>query len=206
MLVKVLVRFAIACVGQFAKLSHNQRPIAAARPYTQLQTDIESGGQFLKRSLEGSVGMILQRFASVLISLAIAGCCSKGGARKEPSYPGVRLGWNEREERGVHILGSFVLKTSEAIENGNVQIKVVELTPRYPCAEANSFMSTDRVTLRFVRKTDQRVLCEYIFMDASSTSLLGDQCREVTKESDVAGVYIKAINITDGWAYFELAR
>jgi len=104
------------------------------------------------------------------------------------------------------MLGSFVLKTSEAIENGNVQIKVVELTPSDPCAEAYSFVGADRVTLRFVRKNDQKVLCEYIFMDASSTSLLSDQCREVTKESDVAAVYIKAINITDGWAYFELAR
>jgi tetratricopeptide (TPR) repeat protein len=34
-----LDRFAITCVGQFGKLSHNHTPITAARPYTQLQTD-----------------------------------------------------------------------------------------------------------------------------------------------------------------------
>ena len=35
-----LDQFAIACVGQFAKLSHDHRPIAAACPYTQLQSDL----------------------------------------------------------------------------------------------------------------------------------------------------------------------
>ena len=36
----ILDRFAIACVGQFGKLSHERRPIATAHPYTQLQTDL----------------------------------------------------------------------------------------------------------------------------------------------------------------------
>jgi hypothetical protein len=141
-----------------------------------------------------------------MIGLALGGCCLKGGTRKEPSYPGVRLGWNEQEVRGVYMLGSFVLKTGEAIENGNIQIKVDELIPADPCVEPTSLIGMDRVRLRFIRRADQKVLCEYIFMDRSSTALVSDQCREVTKESDVAAVYIKAINITDGWVYFELAR
>jgi hypothetical protein len=150
--------------------------------------------------------MTLRRLGAVMISLAIGGCCLKEGARKEPSYPSVRLGWNEQEVRGFHMLGSFVLKTGESIENGNVQIKVIELTPRDPCVEPTSLIGMDRVTLRFIRKTDQKVLCEYIFMDRNWISLLGDPCGEVAKESDVAAVYIKAINITDGWVYFELAK
>lgn len=149
--------------------------------------------------------MTLRRLAFVLISLAIGGCCLKG-TRTEPSYPSVRVGWDEREVRGVHVLGSFVLKTSEVIENGNVQIKVVELIPRDPCVEPNSFIGTDRVKLRFIRKTDQKVLCEPIFMTGESSTLLTDQCRDVAEESDIAAVYTKAINITDGWAYFELAK
>ena len=48
--------------------------------------------------------------------------------------------------------------------------------------------------------------CEYTFMSGGSSTLLGGPCEEVAKESDVAAVYIKAINITDGWVYFELAR
>jgi len=141
-----------------------------------------------------------------MVSLAIGGCCLKGGTRKEPSYPSVGLGWNEQEVRGVHMLGSFVLKMGEVIENGNVQIKVIELAPSDPCAEPNSLVGTDRVRLRFIRKTDQKVLCEYTFMAGGSSTLLGGPCGEVAKESDVAGVYIKAINITDGWVYFELAK
>jgi hypothetical protein len=35
-----LERVAIACVGQFGKLSHDQRPIAAVCPRMQLQTDL----------------------------------------------------------------------------------------------------------------------------------------------------------------------
>jgi hypothetical protein len=141
-----------------------------------------------------------------MIGLVIGGCCLIGEARKEPSYPTVRLGWDERGVRGVHMLGSFVLKPGEAIDDGNVQIKVVELTPGDPCAEAYSFVGADRVILRFARKTDQRTICEPIFMVGGGGSLLGDQCGRVAKESDIAAVYIKMINITDGWVYFELAK
>jgi len=104
------------------------------------------------------------------------------------------------------MLGSYVLKTGEAIENGNVQMKVIELAPSDPCAEPNSLIGMDRVKLRFIRKTDQKVLCESTSMVGGSSTLLGDPCGKVAKESDVASVYIKAINITDGWVYFELAR
>jgi len=150
--------------------------------------------------------MTLRRLGVVMIGLAIGGCCLKGGARKEPPYPGVRLGWNEQDERGVHLLGSFVLKTGETLENGAVQMKVIELAPSDPCLEPNSLAGADRVTLRFIRKTDQKVLCEPTFRAGESASLLGAPCGDVAKDSDFAGVSIKAINITDGWVYFELAK
>ena len=104
------------------------------------------------------------------------------------------------------LLLKHALKPGEAIDDGNVQIKVVELTPGDPCAEAYSFVGADRVILRFARKTDQRTICEPIFMVGGGGSLLGDQCGRVAKESDIAAVYIKMINITDGWVYFELAK
>jgi hypothetical protein len=141
-----------------------------------------------------------------MIGLAIGGCCLNGGARKEPAYPSVGLGWNEREERGVHLLGSFVLKTGETLENGAVQMEVIELAPSDPCAEPNSLIGADRVRLRFIRKTDRKVLCESVFMNGQSADLSGGQCGDVARDSDVAGVFIKAINITDGWVYFELAK
>lgn len=150
--------------------------------------------------------MILRRLGVVMIGLFIGGCCFNGGARKEPSYPSVRLGWNEREERGVRLLGSFVLKTGETLENGAVQIKVIELAPSDPCVEPNSLAGADRVRLGFFRKTDQKVLCEPTFRAGESRTLLGAECGDVPKESDVAGVSIKEINITDGWVYFELAK
>jgi hypothetical protein len=150
--------------------------------------------------------MALRLLVLVMIGLAIDGCCLKGGARKEPSYPGVKLGWNEREERGVHLLGSFVLKPGAAIENGAVQMEVIELTPSNPCAEPNSLVGADRVRLRFIRKTDRKVLCEPVFMNGESAGLSDGQCGAVARDSDVAGISIKAINITDGWVYFELTK
>jgi hypothetical protein len=36
-----LDRIAIECVGQFGKLSHHHRPIAAVCPYTQWQSDLD---------------------------------------------------------------------------------------------------------------------------------------------------------------------
>jgi hypothetical protein len=150
--------------------------------------------------------MTLQQLGVVIIGLAISGCCLKGGTRKEPPYPSVNLGWNEREVRGVRLLGSFVSKPGETLENGDLQMKVIELAPSDPCVEPNSLAGADRVTLRFIRKTDQKILCESTFRAGESATLLGAQCGDVPKESDVAGVSIKAINITGGWVYFELAK
>jgi hypothetical protein len=116
------------------------------------------------------------------------------------------LGWNEREVRGVHLLGSFVLKTGETLENGAVQMTVIGLAPSDPCVEPTALIGADRVSLRFIRKTDQKSLCESIFRNGESGALSGGQCGDVAKESDIAGINIKAINITDGWVYFELAK
>lgn len=150
--------------------------------------------------------MTLRRLCVVVIGLVIGGCCLKGGARKEPPYPGVKLGWDERDIRGIHLLGSFVLKTGETLENGNVQIKVIEMAPSDPCAGQYSLTGSDRVSLRFTRKTDQKVLCESIFNGQGLGTLSSAPCGDVTKESDIGSLYIKAINITDGWVYFELTK
>jgi hypothetical protein len=150
--------------------------------------------------------MTLRLSGVVVIGLIISGCCLHGGARKEPSYPGVKLGWNERQEGGLHMLGSFVLKTGATLENRAVQMEVIELAPSDPCAEPNSLIGSDRVRFRFIRKTDRKVLCEPVFMNGESASLSGGQCGDVARDSDVAGISIKAINITDGWVYFELTK
>jgi hypothetical protein len=73
---------------------------------------------------------------------------------------GPKYGWNERHEKGVSSLGTFVLKKGQTTDNGKLQVKLVDVIPGDSCAEAGTTISRARATLQFVRLPEQKVLCE----------------------------------------------
>jgi hypothetical protein len=89
----------------------------------------------------------------------LRGCCSET-ARVEPPYRTEVSGWNERHEKGVSSLGTFVLKKGQTTDNGKLQVKLVDVIPGDSCAEAGTTISRARATLQFVRLPEQKVLCE----------------------------------------------
>jgi hypothetical protein len=141
--------------------------------------------------------------AVILLACLTRGCCPES-TRIEPNYPTEVSGWQQRHERGLKILGNFVLRKDQMIENGEIQIKLLELIPGNPCVDAGSERHQPRVTLQFVKARDEKVLCEDTFAEKGSRVFSGTQCRSSLTEFGIMGIYVIAVNVKDEWVFFEL--
>jgi hypothetical protein len=138
-----------------------------------------------------------------LLSSLLRGCCSEM-PRTEPPYPSDVAGWKQNRERGLRVLGNFVLKKDQSTDNGVLRIKVLDIIPGEPCSEAGTYQHQARVTIQFIRVSDQKVLCEDTFVEKGSMTMSVGPCRVNLSEFGILGIYIRAINLKEGWAFFEL--
>jgi hypothetical protein len=139
----------------------------------------------------------------VVLGLSTNGCCLKE-SRVEPAYPQSVSEWKERRERGVRIRGEFVLKKGTSTDNGKIQVKVIDLIPPDPCAEAGAFQRNARAGIQFVRLSDNKVLLEDLFAESGSMTLRAADGTSLYEEFGIYVIYIYDINLKDGWVHFEL--
>ena len=142
-------------------------------------------------------------FAVIIFACLMRGCCSET-TRIEPNYPSEVSGWQESHERGLKIVGKFVLRKGETIQNEQFRIKLIEVTSGDPCVDAGDERHEPRVTLQFVRVRDGKTLCEDRFGEKGSRTFSGTQCQSNLSEFGVMGIYVIAVNVRDGWVFFEL--
>jgi len=89
------------------------------------------------------------------------------------------------------------LKKGESTNNGEVEIKVVDLIPENLCADLGTASAHNRAKIQFIRMSDKTVVCEGTFP--------GNFCadRELS-EFWISGIGIRDINIKDQWVHFIL--
>lgn len=97
-----------------------------------------------------------------------------------------------------------MLRKDQTTENGELQIKLMELISGDPCVDAGSERHQARVTLQFVRVRDKKVLCEDTFVEKGSRVFSGTQCGSSLTEFGIMGIYVIAVNVKDEWVFFEL--
>ena len=141
--------------------------------------------------------------AVILWAFLAQGCCHQS-PRTEPNYPTEISGWNIKRERGLTILGNFVLRQNQAIDNGKLQIKLLEVKAGDPCVEAGDERHEPRITLQFVRLRDGKTLCEETFSEKGSRAFAGSQCQSSLNEFGIMGIYVISVNMIDKWVFFEL--
>ena len=139
----------------------------------------------------------------ILSTILIRGCCGAPN-RVEPAFPNESLGWKYREEKGIRVQGNFLLHKAEATSNDKIQIQVLDLLAGDPCAEAASQLSRPSVKLQFVRLSDHQILCENRFYEGESSTLAMPRCGQDLSAFGLLGIYVSAINLSDGWVFFEL--
>ena len=148
----------------------------------------------------------IKKFGSALFLLVVStvitpGCCWRRASNGyEPPYPHNLVGWKYREEDGVGILGEFVLKKGESTNNGEVEIKVVELIPAEPCADLGTALAHKRVKLQFIRMADKKVVCE----DTIPDTFGGNSCGSALDEFWINGIGMRGINMKEQWVHFML--
>lgn len=147
--------------------------------------------------------------ALALIGSLLSGCCLPE-RRTESPYPSKVSGWlsePERlkfhEEHGFWARGDFVLRKNESADDGKLKVKVIELIPPDPCAEGGSFLRQARVTLQFIRMSDQKMLCEETFPERGYLTVYS-KCGNSLSEFEIPGVGVTDINLKEGWAFIRL--
>jgi hypothetical protein len=130
--------------------------------------------------------------------------CPRKEERIEPAYPTEVAGWKETNEHGVRTLGAFVLRPNEIADNGKLRIKAIEILPGNMSADYGSYGRQAKVKLQFAQSSDQKFLCEGIFLDMSSMDLSSDKCGSALESYGVTTIYIRAINVRDKWVHFSL--
>ena len=97
-----------------------------------------------------------------------------------------------------------MLRKNQAIDNGQLQIKLLEVKAGDPCVEAGDERHEPRVTLQFLRLREGKMLCEETFSEKGSRVFAGSRCESTLTEFGVVGIYVSAVNVTDVWVFFEL--
>jgi hypothetical protein len=96
--------------------------------------------------------------------------------------------------------GRFVLRNGETTDNGNIQIKILQLIAPNRCAEEGAFNAQARVRFQFVRLSDHQVLCEDIFAEHGGGSIT--PCRDMVAPLGVSAIWVSAISLKEEWAFF----
>jgi len=129
-----------------------------------------------------------------------AGCLCQKKEINYPPYPQNVTGWKYHKENGVGVLGYFILKKGESTNNGKVEITVVEIIPAEACADLGTARAKNRVTLEFIRMSDNKSLCVGTYIEDGG----GNTCDEVSEEFWINGIGVRGINIKDQWVHFML--
>jgi hypothetical protein len=138
----------------------------------------------------------------------IKGCCQED-PRVEPSLPTPSriTGWKYTDDEGVKSLGHFLVRKNEATDNGKVRVKVLDVVPGDPCVDPQEYQRLPSAKFEFIRVSNGEVLCEVSEAEKSSSTLgagSSSSCGNKLAEYGILGLYIGAINLKEGWIFFEL--
>lgn len=149
-------------------------------------------------------------FIQVIFYVALLSGCCPTADHVEPSYPSNLTGWDGTHKGGTGGGRTFVLRKGETTDNGLVQVKIVDIFPPKPCAEAGSFERQPRARIQFVRSSDQKILCEDIYAEGGgafiSPERYGSNSSDLIQSlnMDIKSITIIAINLKEEWVFFRI--
>jgi hypothetical protein len=147
--------------------------------------------------------MSVKNAALVLLCFLTSGCCQVFSKEdKQPDRPNVTSSWRERTDFGVTSIGFFVMNKDEAIDNGRLGVRVIDILPQQ-CECMRCEPTRPRVRLAFYQPSDNKVLCEGLFFAGSARLDVRPHC-DPSIEASV--IYINAINTREKWVSFDLRK
>lgn len=146
---------------------------------------------------------MLLRFAalSLLCSLT-SGCCQLFFQEdKQPLRPNVNSSWRERTDFGVTSIGFFVMNKGEAIDNGQLGVKVIDIIPK-ECRCVSCEPTYPKARIAFYRPSDNKILCEGEFQGSASLEVMAG-CDPTMGARSIS---VNAINTKEKWVSFDLRK
>ena len=140
---------------------------------------------------------------SLASSLLMSGCCKQ--VHFTPERPSVVRGWQKFDDHGMAVIGEFLLKKGQSVDNGKFGVELVRTIAPQKCYELSAEnILIPHAVLRFYELPSKRTLIE---IDASrhTNHRLMDFNFPVDKY-DVDSVLIDEINTKEEWVWFELLK
>ena len=145
-------------------------------------------------------------FASFIV--IVVGCAPT--YRTDPPGPPESLGWTVEPQNGYWLLGKFVVRRGDAVDNGRIRVEITDIIPPERFADVGSFGAQARVRMRFVDSSTGDEICEGLFAEHSGNTIDVETCKSSAvhfrpvEESGVMSVAVLDISLREEWVAFEL--
>ena len=129
--------------------------------------------------------------------LVSSGCCRT--LQSDPPQPTSIKGWSEFDRNGIRVIGEFLLRKGQPMENDDLGIELVKTIAFQECsdpgAENDPFPGA---FLRFYSVPSKKTLVEVEIRKSTSASIHSISKRQVN------AIFAREINTKDPWVWIEL--
>lgn len=123
---------------------------------------------------------------------------------EEPLLPTRLSKWERHEERGLTIVGDFVLKEGETTDGNNqLGIKLIKIVPGNQYIDPNDEKSKAKASFQFIKTADGQPFCEAVFTEKSTTPISITSCAGKLPGTGILSASV-SVNIKDGWVHVQL--
>src|SRR5262245_22877533 len=148
---------------------------------------------------------VLSSLSSILLL-----SCNVKRTREEPPYPTGITGWEGKKNNSGEVNRYFVLKSGEATDNGQIQVRVIEIYPTEIWSESGSVRRMARARILVVRLSDNKVLCDDVYPEKGGAILSPQSCHckssdfELLRMNNIETFSNISINVKEGWVSFSM--
>jgi hypothetical protein len=159
----------------------------------------------------GIMSLTNSAMLSLILVMLPSGCCLRNSERRvEPEYPQGVSGWMNETARqafmkkyGFWSRGDFVIKRGASVDDGKVQVKLLDLIPPNSCCEpADVNCRAARAVISLVRMSDEKELCVVKAAEHSSGGY--PECPPALDEVGIIGIGIDEINLRENWVHIRI--
>lgn len=130
-----------------------------------------------------------------LLVFSCGGCCKS--LQSSATRPAKVRGWETWDDRGLHLIGEFVLKKGEKSDNGNIGIELLDVKEGKATCLFFEEPTEPEAILRFYSLSDPQISC-------TVTTHVAGRILDCDKRLNLNTLGVFAINAREGWVHFNL--
>jgi hypothetical protein len=138
--------------------------------------------------------------ASLLLT---GGCCQE--VDFTPERPAKVRGWARYEQNGTLVVGEFLLKEGESVDNGLIGVELTKVRAPQKCNEPFAEnLVIPHASLRFFDVKSKQTILETLARQGATERLINSDFP--AEKYGVGSVLVREINTREKWVWFELTK